>query len=87
MLAPSGSRTGRETAKGALGRRVQAYGGDRRVPHVRGHRDLAVVAGQLPIPDPGRFNEMTQFYGAMQTPHWEATKRAYVKVTARPARG
>ena len=34
MLARSGSRTGRETA-GALGRRVQAYGGNRRVPHVR----------------------------------------------------
>ena len=47
MLAPSGSRTGRETA-GALGRRVQAYGGNRRVPHVRGASDMAMVAGPLP---------------------------------------
>ena len=46
MLAPSGSRTGRETTS-VLGHRVQAYGGNRRVPHVRSRRDIAVVAGSL----------------------------------------
>ena len=35
MLAPAASRSRREAA-GALGRRVQAYGGNRRLPHVRG---------------------------------------------------
>ena len=86
MLAPSGSRTGRETA-GALGRRVQAYGGDRRVPHVRRASDVAMVAGSLTLADPGRFKEMTQIYANIGLPRWEATRRAYVQVTARPARG
>ena len=85
MLAPSGSRTGREAAS-VLARRLQAHGGDMQVPRVGGLRDFAVVAGQLPVPDPGRFRAMTQFHGAMQTPRWEATRRAYVQVTARPAR-
>ncbi len=86
MLAPSGSRTGRETAS-VLGHRVQAYGGNRRVPHVRGAGDVAVIAGPLPLANPHRFKEMTQIYENIGHPRWEATRRAYVKVTARPARG
>ena len=85
MLARSGSRTGREAA-GALGRRVQAYGGDRRLPHVRGASDVAMVAGPLPEADLRRLKEMTEIYEAMQEPRWEATRLAYTEVTARPAR-
>ncbi len=85
MLAPSVSRSQREVA-GALGRRVQAYGGDRRVPHVRSRRDIAVVAGSLTVADPGRFKEMTQIYANIGLPRWEATRRAYTEVTARSAR-
>ena len=84
MLARSGSRTGRETA-GALGRRVQAYGGNRRVPHVRGASDVAMVAGSLTVADPGRFKEMTQIYANIGHPRWEAARRAYTEVTARSA--
>ena len=79
MLAPSGSRTGREAA-GALGRRVHVYGGDRRVPHVRGASDVAMVAGSLTLADPGRFKEMTQIYANIGHPRWEATRRAYTEV-------
>ena len=79
MLAPSGSRTGRETA-GALGRRVQAYGGNRRVPHVRGASDVAMVAGPLPEADPRRFKQMSQIYANIGLPRWEATRRAYTEV-------
>ena len=68
---------------GALGRRVQAYGGNRRVPHVRGASDVAVIAGPLPLADPGRFKEMTQIYANIGLPRWEATRRAYTGVTAR----
>ena len=84
MLAPSPARTGREAA-GALGRRVQVYGGDRRVPHVRRASDVAMVAGSLTLADPGRFKEMTQIYANIGFPRWEATRRAYTEVTARPA--
>ena len=70
MLAPSGSRTGRETA-GALGRRV---------PHVRRASDVAMVAGSLTLADPGRFKEMTQIYANIGLPRWEATRRAYTEV-------
>ena len=84
MLAPSPARTGREAA-GALGRRVQVYGGDRRVPHVRRASDVAMVAGSLTLADPGRFKEMTQIYANIGLPRWEATRRAYTEVTARPA--
>ena len=79
MLAPSGSRTGRETA-GALGRRVQVYGGNRRLPHVRGASDVAMVAGPLPLADPGRFKEVVQIYENLALPRWEATRRAYTEV-------
>ena len=85
MLAPSGSRTGRKTT-GALGRRVQAYGGNRRVPHVSGASDVAMVAGPLPEADPRRFKEMSQIYANIGHPRWEATRRAYTEVTARPQR-
>ncbi len=84
MLAPSPARTGREAAS-ILGRRVQVYGGDRRVPHVRSRRDIAVAAGPLPLADPRRFKAMTRIYGALGIPRWEATRRAYTEVTARPA--
>ena len=79
MLAPSGSRTGRETA-GALGHRVQAYGGNRRLPHVRGASDVAMVAGPLPEADPRRFKEMSQNHANIGHPRWEATRRAYTEV-------
>ena len=79
MLAPSGSRTGRATA-GALGRRVQAYGGNRRVPHVSGASDVAMVAGPLPEADPRRFKQMSQTYANIGHPRWEATRRAYTEV-------
>ena len=83
-LAPSGSRTGRETA-GALGRRVQAYGGDRRVPHVRGASDVAVIAGPLPLADPGRLKAEVEIYKNLALPRWEAHRLAYTTV-ARQAR-
>ena len=79
---PSPARTGREAAS-ILGRRVQAYGGDRRVPHVRCASDVAIVAGSLTVADPGRFKEMTQIYAHIGLPRWEATRRAYTGVTAR----
>ena len=85
MLAPSASQALREGA-GALGRRVQAYGGDRRAPHVRSHRGLALVAGPLPVADPLRFKEMTQIYENIGLPRWEAARLAYTKVAARRAR-
>ena len=85
MLARSGSRTGRETA-GALGRRVQAYGGNRRVPRVSGASDVAVITGALPQADPRRLKEMTEIYANIGLPRWEATRLAYTEVTARPAR-
>ena len=84
MLAPAASRSRREAA-GALGRRVQAYGGNRRVPHVRRASDVAMVAGSLTLADPGRFKEMTQIYANIGLPRWEATRRAYTEVTARSA--
>ena len=86
MLAPSPARTGRETA-GALGRRVQVYGGNRRLPHVRRASDVAMVAGPLPEADPRRFKEMTQIYANIGLPRWEATRRAYTEVTARDQGG
>ena len=85
MLAPSGSRTGRETA-GALGRRVQAYGGNRRLPHVRGASDVAMVAGPLPEADPRRFKEMSQNHANIGHPRWEAARCGYVKVRASRSR-
>ena len=85
MLAPSASQALREGA-GALGRRVQAYGGDRRATHVRSHRGLALVAGPLPVADPLRFKEMTQIYENIGHPCWEAARLAYTKVAARRAR-
>ena len=85
MLAPAASRSRREAA-GALGRRVQAYGGSRRVPYVRVARDRTVTIGALPQADPGRFKEMTQRYENIGLPRWEATRRAYTEVTARQAR-
>ena len=45
------SRSGRDPAS-VLDRRVQAYGGNRRVPHVRGASDVAMVAGSLTLADP-----------------------------------
>ena len=83
MLAPSGSPTGRETAD-ALGRRVQAYGGNRRVPHVSGASDVAMVAGPLPLADSGRFKEMVQTYENIGHPRWEGTRRAYTEVAWPP---
>ena len=85
MLAPAGSRTGREAAS-ILGRRVQAYGGNRRVPHVRGASDVAVIAGPLPLADHRRFKEMTRIYENIRLPRWEAARIAYTEVTARPPR-
>ena len=85
ILAPSGSRTGRETAS-VLDRRVQAYGGNRRVPHVRGARDDTVTIGSLPQADPRGFEQMTQSYENIGHPRWEAARLAYTEVTARPAR-
>ena len=79
MLAPSGSRTGRETAS-VLNRRVQAYGGNRRVPHVRGAGDVAMVAGPLPQADRRRFKEMSQIYANIGHPRWEAHRLAYTTV-------
>ena len=85
MLAPSPARTGREAAS-ILGRRVQVYGGNRRVPHVRGRQRCGSrIAGPLPLADPRRFKAMTRIYGALGIPRWEATRRAYTEVTARPA--
>ena len=84
ILVPSASRSGRDAAS-ILGRRVQVYGGDRRVPHVRSRRDIAVAAGPLLLADPRRFKEMTRIYGALGIPRWEATRRAYTEVTARSA--
>ena len=83
-LAPSGSRTGRETAS-VLGRRVQAYGGNRRVPHVRGASDVAVIAGPLPLADPGRLKAEVEIYKNLALPRWEAHRLAYTTV-ARQAR-
>ena len=82
--ARSGSRSGREAAS-VLGRRVQAYGGNRRVPHVRGASDVAMVAGSLPLADPGRFKEMVQIYENLALPRWEAHRLGYTTV-ARQAR-
>ena len=79
MLAPAASRSRREAA-GALGRRVQAYGGSRRVPYVRAARDRTVTIGALPQADPGRFKEMTQRYENIGLPRWEATRRTYTEV-------
>ncbi len=84
ILAPSGSRTGRETA-GALGRRVQAYGGNRRLPHVRGASDVAVIAGPLLLADPGRLKAEVEIYKNLALPRWEAHRLAYTTV-ARQAR-
>ena len=84
MLARSGSRTGRETA-GALGRRVQAYGGNRRVPHVRPPHEVAVIAGLPERPDYDRFKAETGIYENIGHPRWEAARRAYTEVTARSA--
>ena len=86
MLAASPARTGREAAD-ALGRRVQVYGGDRRVPHVRRASDVAMVAGSLTVADPGRFKEMTQIYENIGLPCWEAARRAYTEVTMRRTHG
>ena len=83
-LAPSGSRTGRATAS-VLGRRVQAYGGNRRVPHVRGASDVAVIAGPLPLADPGRLKAEVEIYKNLALPRWEAHRLAYTTV-ARQAR-
>ena len=85
MLAPSPARTEREAAS-ILGRRVQVYGGSRRVPYVRSRRDIAVVAGPLPLADPLRFKEMTRIYENLGKPRWEAARLTYTEVTARPAR-
>ena len=84
MLARSGSRTGRETA-GALGRRVQVYGGNRRVPHVRPPHEVAVIAGLPERPDYDRFKAETGIYANIGHPRWEAARRAYTEVTARSA--
>ena len=82
-LAPSGSRTGRETAS-VLGRRVQAYGGNRRVPHVRGASDVAVIAGPLPLADPGRLKAEAEIYENLALPRWEANRLAYTTVARQP---
>ena len=79
MLARSGSRTRREAA-GALGHRVQAYGGNRRLPHVRRASDVAMVAGSLTLADPRRFKEMSQNHANIGHPRWEAARRAYTEV-------
>ena len=79
MLAPAGSRSERATA-GALGRRVQAYGGNRRVPHVRGASDVAVIAGPLPLADPRRFKAEVEIYENLALPRWEAHRLAYTTV-------
>ena len=83
MLVPSGSRSRREAA-GGLGRRVQAYGGNRRVPYVTGAHDVTVIAGALPLADPGRLKAEAEIYENLALPRWEATRRAYTEVTARP---
>ncbi len=85
MLAPSGSRTGRGTA-GALVRRVQAYGADKRAPHVWSANDDTVTIGALPYADPVRFKETTQSYVNTGLPRWEAARCGYVKVTASRSR-
>ena len=68
------------SAAGRSGRRVQAYGGNRRLPHVRGASDVAMVAGSLPEADPRRFKEMSQNHANIGHPRWEATRRAYTEV-------
>ena len=83
MLAPAGSRSGREAAS-SLGRRVQAYGGDRRVPHVRGASDVAVIAGPLPLADPGRLKAEAEIYENLALPRWEANRLAYTTVACQP---
>ena len=85
MLAPAASRTGRETA-GALVRRVQAYGADKRAPHVWSANDDTVTIGALPYADPVRFKETTQSYVNTGLPRWEAARCGYVKVTASRSR-
>ena len=85
MLAPSRSRSGREPAS-VLDRRLHTYGGNRRVPHVRGASDVAMVAGPLLLADRRRFKEMTQIYENIGHPRWEAARLAYTKVAARRAR-
>ncbi len=85
MLAPSVSRSGREAA-GALCRKVQAYGADRRAPHVRSANDETAIIGSLPSADPVRLNEITQSYVNTGHSRWEAARLAYVRVTARPER-
>ena len=82
-LARSGSLTGRETAS-VLGRRVQAYGGNRRVPHVRGAGDVAVIAGPLPLADPGRLKAEAEIYENLALPRWEAHRLAYTTVARQP---
>ena len=83
MLAPSVSRSQRATA-GALGRRVQAYGGNRRVPHVRGAGDVAVIAGPLPLADPGRLKAEAEIYENLALPRWEANRLAHTTVARQP---
>ena len=83
MLAPSPARTGREAAS-ILGRRVQVYGGNRRVPHVRGASDVAVIAGPLPLADPGRLKAEAEIYENLALPRWEAHRLAYTTVARQP---
>ena len=84
ILARSGSRSGREAAS-VLDRRLHTYGGNRRVPHVRGASDVAMVAGPLALADPASFEEMVQIYENLALPRWEANRLAYTEV-ARPQR-
>ena len=83
MLAPSRSLTGREAAS-VLNRRVRAYGGNRRVPHVSGAGDVAMVAGPLPQADRRRSKEMSQIYANIGHPRWEAHRLAYTTVARQP---
>ena len=85
ILAPTASRAGREAAD-ALHRRVLAYGGRKRAPHVRAARDRTVTVGALPYADPRRLKKLTQSYLDSGLPRWEAARLAYTKVTARRIR-
>ena len=82
-LVPSGARSGREAAS-VLNRRVQAYGGNRRVPRVRGASDVAVIAGPLPLADPGRLKAEAEIYENLALPRWEANRLAHTTVARQP---
>ena len=83
MLTPPRSRSRQEAAR-VFGSRVQAYGGNRRVPHVRGASDVAVIAGPLPLADPGRLKAEAEIYENLALPRWEANRLAYTTVARQP---